>query len=45
MLLHDLYGHAPSQEQIPGGYEMYNFGRPFLGHHFYTLSHLVTNTE
>ena len=22
----------------PGGYEIYNFGRPFLGYHYYTLS-------
>ena len=22
----------------PGGHEIYNFGRPFLGHHYYTLS-------
>ena len=21
-----------------GGHEIYNFGRPFLGHHYYTLS-------
>ena len=22
----------------PGGHEIYNFGRPFLGHYYYTLS-------
>ena len=22
----------------PGGHESYNFGRPFLGHHYYILS-------
>ena len=22
----------------PGGHEIYNFGRPFLGHHYYILS-------
>ena len=22
----------------PGGHEIYNFGRPFRGHHYYTLS-------
>ena len=22
----------------PGGHEIYNFARPFLGHHYYTLS-------
>ena len=22
----------------PGGHEIYNFGRPFLGHHYYLLS-------
>ena len=21
----------------PGGHEIYNFGRPFLGHHYYIL--------
>ena len=22
----------------PGGHEIYNFGRPFLGHHYYILN-------
>ena len=26
------------QNPCPGGYEIYNFGRPFLGHHYYLLS-------
>ena len=29
----DLYGHA-----LTCGQEIYNFGRSFLGHHYYTLS-------
>ena len=36
--LYDLYGHALAQEPLPGGHEIYNFGRPFLGHHYYKLS-------
>ena len=26
------------QKTCPGGHEIYNFGRPFLGHHYNTLS-------
>ena len=26
-----------AQEPMPRGYEIYNFGRPFLGHHYYIL--------
>ena len=26
------------QNPIPGGHEIHNFGRPFLGHHYYLLS-------
>ena len=33
---YDLYGHALAQEPLPGGHEINNFGRPFLGHHYYT---------
>ena len=35
--LYDLYGHALAQEPLPGGHEIYNFGRPFHGHHYYIL--------
>ena len=31
--LYDLYCHVLTSE----GHEIYNFGRPFLGHHYYTL--------
>ena len=36
--LNDLYGHAPAQEPLPRGQIIYNLGRPFLGHQYYTLS-------
>ena len=26
------------KNSCPRGYEIYNFGRPFLGHHYYKLS-------
>ena len=32
----DLYGHALTQELLPGGHEIYNFGSPF-GHQFYIM--------
>ena len=32
------YDHAPAQEPLPRGNEIYNFDRPFLGHHHYILS-------
>ena len=35
--LYDLYGHALAQEPLPQVHEIYNFGRPFLGHHYYIL--------
>ena len=35
--LYDLYGHALAQEPRPRGREIYNFGRPFLGHHYYLV--------
>ena len=34
---YDLYGQAPAQEPLPRGHEIYNFGRPSLGHHYYIL--------
>ena len=38
-ILYDLYGHTLAQEpQHWGSWNLYNFGRPFLGHHHYTLS-------
>ena len=36
--LYNLYGHALAQEPCPGGHEIYNFGEPFCGHHYYILS-------
>ena len=37
--LYDLYGHVPAQETLPrGSHEIYNIGRPFLGHHNCILS-------
>ena len=35
--LYDLYGHALAQEPCPRGHEIYNFGGPFRGHHYYIL--------
>ena len=32
------YGCTLHKDPWPKGHESYNFGRPFLGHHFYTLS-------
>ena len=32
------YGHAYHQNPSPGGHEIYNFDRPFLGHHYFILS-------
>ena len=36
--LYNLYGHAPAQEPLSRGHEIYNFGRPFFGQHYYTFS-------
>ena len=36
--LYDLYGHALTSESQPWGHEIYNFCRPFLGHHYFILS-------
>ena len=33
-----LYDHAPAQESLSRGYEIYNFGRLFLSHHYSALS-------
>ena len=35
---YDLYSHTIAQEPLPRGHEIYNFGRPVLGHHYYTLT-------
>ena len=35
--LYDLYGLALAQEPLPRGHEIYNFGRPFLGHPTYLV--------
>ena len=35
--LYDLYDHALAQEPLPRGHEIYNFGKPFFGHHYYIL--------
>ena len=32
-----LYDHAPAQESLPGGHEIYNFGGHFFGHHYDTI--------
>ena len=29
--------NALAQEPLPGGHVIYNFGKPFLGHHYYIL--------
>ena len=34
---HNLYGHTLAQEPLLRGHEIYNFGRPFLAHHYYIL--------
>ena len=34
--LDDLYEHALA-EPLPLGHKIYNFGKPYLGHHSYTL--------
>ena len=36
--LYDLHGHTLAQEPQPRGHEIYNFGRPFVGHYCYILS-------
>ena len=38
LTLYDLYGNNLAQEPCPGGDEIYNFCRPFLGHYNYLLS-------
>ena len=32
------YGYGLAQETLVGGNEIYNFGRPSLGRHYYILS-------
>ena len=36
--LDDLYGHPPAQELRPRGREIYNYGKPFLSHHYHVPS-------
>ena len=36
--LYDLYDHSLTSEPLSRGNEIYNFGRPFLGHHYLILS-------
>ena len=36
--LYDLYDHDLAENPCPRGHEIYNFGKPFLGHLHYTLS-------
>ena len=43
--LNDFYDHAPAQEPLPWGHEIYNFGRLFLGHHYHLLSLSVPCSE
>ena len=39
MRLHSMtYGHALAKNLCPWGHEIYNFGRPYLGHNCYILS-------
>ena len=35
LTLYDSYGQAIAQEPLPRGNEIYNFARPFIGHHYY----------
>ena len=35
---YDWYKDALAQDPCPGGHEIYNFGRIFLGHHYHILS-------
>ena len=35
--LYDFNGHVLAQERLLRGHEIYNFGSPFLGHHYYIL--------
>ena len=35
---YDIYSHAQAHKPLPQGHEIYNFGRTFLGHHYYFLS-------
>ena len=35
---YDLYVHTLAQEPLVWGHEIHNFGRPFLGYHYYILS-------
>ena len=35
---HDLYDHAFTQQLFSGGYDIYNFRRPFLGHDYFIFS-------
>ena len=36
--LYDLYGNTLTPNSCPGGYEIYNLGRPYLSHIDYILS-------
>ena len=36
--LYDLHDHTLDKNPCPGGHKIYNFGRHFLGHYYYTLS-------
>ena len=38
--LYDWYCPALVQKPLPRGKAIYNFGTPYLGHHYYTLSFL-----
>ena len=33
-----LYGHTYHRKPWPGGHEILNFGKPFLGHNYFTFS-------
>ena len=36
--LYELFIHALAQKPFPRAHEIYSFGRPFLGLHYYILS-------
>ena len=36
--LYDIYGQTLAQEPLLWGHKIYNFGKPYLGHHYYIFS-------
>ena len=39
--LYNLCGHKLVQDPCPRGHEIYNFSRPFIGHHNYIVTYFV----